>query len=107
MKKISAKLIKDCKNKLEKIREDYQKKLSQPSSVSATSSEIIEVASFNQQLQSSSFIRRKMLETLPEIERALRKIQIGKFGLCERSGEPINPKRLKAVPWTRFDIDSI
>ena len=48
-----------------------------------------------------------MIETLPEIERALRKFDIGTFGLCEVTGEEIELNRLKAVPWARNKLHSI
>jgi DnaK suppressor protein len=36
------------------------------------------------------------------IERALRKIEAGTYGICEISEEPIGYARLSAVPWARF-----
>lgn len=35
---------------------------------------------------------------LESIEYALRQAQEGKYGICERCGEPIDPARLEAVP---------
>lgn len=32
--------------------------------------------------------------------RALERLDEGEYGVCEECGEPINPKRLAAVPWT-------
>lgn len=107
MKKSRQKLYRDCKDKLIRIRDEYLKKLSRPTSAKRESSEIIESANFEQQLQASSFIRRKMIETLPEIDRALRKFDVGTFGLCEDSGEEIEFNRLKAVPWARYKLHSI
>ena len=39
---------------------------------------------------------------LREVLSALRKLDEGGFGECERCGEPIGEKRLESVPWTRF-----
>jgi DnaK suppressor protein len=39
---------------------------------------------------------------LQHIERALKKIEAGTYGISEDSGEPIGIKRLQAVPWARF-----
>ena len=36
------------------------------------------------------------------IERALRKVEDGTYGVSEESGEPIGVERLRAVPWARF-----
>lgn len=101
------KFYSECKEKLNNIRNEYLSKLSRPTSAQRESSEIIESANFEQQLQASSFIRKKMIETLPEIERALRKFDIGTFGLCEVTGEEIELNRLKAVPWARTKLHSI
>jgi DnaK suppressor protein len=40
-----------------------------------------------------------------EIEHALRKIDIGTYGLSERSGQAIPLDRLRAVPWARLTAD--
>jgi len=45
------------------------------------------------------------LQLLNLVENALGKIEKGSYGLCEQCEEPINEKRLKAVPWVRFCID--
>lgn len=39
---------------------------------------------------------------LYEIEQALNRIRSGTYGVCEITGEPIEPERLMAIPWTRF-----
>jgi DnaK suppressor protein len=43
-------------------------------------------------------------ETLLEITHALRRIELGNYGVCEASGELIPVLRLEAVPWTRYTI---
>jgi RNA polymerase-binding transcription factor DksA len=45
-------------------------------------------------------------ETLYEIEQALNRIRIGTYGVCEATGKPIDPDRLKAIPWTRFSAEA-
>jgi DnaK suppressor protein len=42
---------------------------------------------------------------LREVEIALRKLDEGGFGECERCGEPIGEKRLDALPFARYCID--
>ncbi len=39
---------------------------------------------------------------LYEIDDALRRLEQGTYGICEKTGRPIEPERLLAVPWTRF-----
>jgi len=41
---------------------------------------------------------------LEEINIALKKIQEGKYGICERCKKPISKERLKALPYARFCI---
>jgi DnaK suppressor protein len=41
-------------------------------------------------------------ELLGEINHALRRIEEGRYGICEITGKPIPMSRLKAIPWTRF-----
>lgn len=42
---------------------------------------------------------------LAEINAALERIAAGRYGLCERSGQPIEAERLRARPWARFATD--
>lgn len=39
-----------------------------------------------------------------EIEEALKRIEKGTYGVCELTGDPIPPARLKAIPWTRYTV---
>ena len=39
--------------------------------------------------------------TLQEVLDAIHRIELGTYGICEITGRPIEPKRLKAIPWTR------
>lgn len=43
-------------------------------------------------------------QLLNQIDEALRKIDEGKYGICETCSKPISQKRLLAVPYTRFCI---
>ncbi len=44
-------------------------------------------------------------EMIQQIEEALRKIDGGTYGVCDRCGEPISVERLKAIPYATFCID--
>ena len=44
-------------------------------------------------------------ESLKEIEAAIERIYNGTYGNCEVTGEPIDPERLEAVPFTRFSLE--
>lgn len=39
-----------------------------------------------------------------EIDQALKAIDTGTYGICERCGRPINPERLEAKPWALLCI---
>ena len=41
---------------------------------------------------------------LEDIQRALRKLEDGSYGVCEECGKPIGDERLEAKPWARFCI---
>ena len=42
------------------------------------------------------------MTALQQIRDALQRIEDGTFGHCVVDGEPIEPKRLEAVPWTPY-----
>lgn len=44
----------------------------------------------------------KLREQLKEIDEADERIARGTYGICEVCGEPIDPRRLRAVPLTRM-----
>lgn len=39
--------------------------------------------------------------TMAEVLEAIHRIERGTYGICEITGQPIEPARLKAIPWTR------
>lgn len=41
---------------------------------------------------------------LREVDHALRKLDAGEYGVCERGGGPIGFDRLRVAPWTRFAV---
>lgn len=57
--------------------------------------------------QNVSFgLRERELRRLKEVENALRKIELGTYGICEETEEPIEQKRLEKMPWTRLSIEA-
>jgi DnaK suppressor protein len=42
---------------------------------------------------------------LRKIEAALERLDAGKYGICERCGKPINPRRLEALPYVTLCVD--
>jgi DnaK suppressor protein len=47
------------------------------------------------------------LSQLMEIERALKKFKMRKYGVCERCGRRIEVERLDLIPWTRYCVDCV
>jgi DnaK suppressor protein len=58
-------------------------------------------------LAESQFVngQDRLRRQLYEIEVALAKIEMGKFGICEETLEPIEENRLLAIPWTRLSVE--
>ncbi len=44
-------------------------------------------------------------DALYEIDQALKRIELGTYGICEMSGKPILHARLEAIPFARFTVE--
>jgi DnaK suppressor protein len=44
-------------------------------------------------------------DALYEIEEALKRIDLGAYGVCEMSGKPISHARLEALPFARYTVE--
>ena len=44
-------------------------------------------------------------DALYEIDQALKRIELGTYGICEMSGKPISHARLVAIPFARFTVE--
>jgi len=53
-----------------------------------------EVADFEKNLS----LEKTLEVSLYNVNKAIKKIEEGNYGLCEKCGQPINPKRLEAFP---------
>lgn len=60
--------------------------------------------SVNQDLALMFRLADKEQKLLSEIDAALARMDVGTYGLCEGTGEPIEYKRLLARPWARFSV---
>jgi RNA polymerase-binding protein DksA len=47
-------------------------------------------------------MRENARRMLYQIERALFRMEEGTYGTCRQCGKPIDPARLKAIPYTRY-----
>ncbi len=43
-------------------------------------------------------------EIIAEVLEAIHRIETGTYGICEATGLPIEPQRLRAVPWARYSL---
>ncbi len=60
-----------------------------------------EVADKMEELEENELILGQLEKQLVEVNTALEKIATGKYGICEISGEQIEPERLEASPSAR------
>jgi RNA polymerase-binding transcription factor DksA len=45
-------------------------------------------------------------DALFQVEEAMRRIELGSYGVCELTRKPIPLARLRAIPWTRFTAEA-
>jgi RNA polymerase-binding transcription factor DksA len=75
------------------------------------SSELSKIDQHPAELGSETFERELELTTLTivegelkDIDDALRRLELGTYGICEECGKPIDEARLEAVPWARYCV---
>lgn len=44
-------------------------------------------------------------DSVAQIDSALKRMDDGTYGTCQRCGKPIDPERLEAFPWVEFDVE--
>jgi RNA polymerase-binding protein DksA len=49
-------------------------------------------------------IEQNVRDLIQKIDRALKRIEVGTYGICERCGKPIEKARLKALPYVDLCI---
>ena len=114
--------IKYFKEKLEKEKILLEEELStisrvnpdNPSDWEATTTDIEvdpadenEVADKMEELEDNKSILNQLEPQLNEVKAALQRIEDGKYGVCEVSGEPIERERLEANPSARTSIKNM
>jgi RNA polymerase-binding protein DksA len=63
----------------------------------------IATATFDREMAST--LEDNSTHVLVEIDAALKRIDEGTFGVCTRCGQPIDAKRLEALPWATLCIE--
>jgi RNA polymerase-binding transcription factor DksA len=49
-------------------------------------------------------IRTQVEAELSDVDRAVKRVEDGTYGVCEACGKSIGAERLRAVPWARFCV---
>ncbi len=107
---IPKKLLESLKKKLLKKRKDI---LSNIKVINERIEDSKTIESFDDGDKSVSYYIRDYVyqvstreyKTFVLIEKALKKIEEGRYGICENCGKEISHKRLEAIPWAEYCID--
>ncbi|HET6714023.1 MAG TPA: TraR/DksA C4-type zinc finger protein [Actinomycetota bacterium] len=114
--KLTAKEIGDLKGRLEEERVELRDQLAtiEEEAFAATQSELAGDVGLDDESAdagTATFEREKDLsiennvrDLLAKIDRALRRIDDGSYGTCDRCGKPIEKARIKALPYVDLCI---
>jgi DnaK suppressor protein len=64
-----------------------------------------EAASLQESRARASGVANQQMQTIAEIDLALKRLENGRYGVSESSGEPIAHERLLLIPWARNGAD--
>jgi DnaK suppressor protein len=98
----------ELRRRLEEERTRILRVLPAPAAVASPSdqeTEIEEAAQRATERTRELEIEARERALLAEVERALAKLDEGKYGVSEKTGAPIPYERLAAVPWARHGVD--
>ena len=108
---MEKKKVEQFKSRLEQRRAELKKAMSRiaqdgrDADVDAAAADIADRAASSYTKEFLFHQSNNDRQTLQMVEGAIARIQEGTFGQCISCGNDINPKRLEAVPWTRYCID--
>ena len=109
MEHFTDSFIKDCRTKLLSLKKDIMNRVKDSqlefAGLDRTGGDEIDMTVA--QLAEDHFLiaQDRLRSQLIEIEYALSRIQLGQFGICEETFEPIEQERLLAIPYTRLSIE--
>jgi DnaK suppressor protein len=90
---------------LDHLRSENEGSLQDEVDVSAVDNHLAETASVTLDREIDYSLEENETRLLAAIDSALRRIQDGTYGRCERCGEEIEEERLEALPWATLCID--
>ncbi|MEH7792691.1 TraR/DksA family transcriptional regulator [Bacillus safensis] len=104
----------DLYERLIQLKEDVKGSKKKEESMLVESSEISNGVGNHIADHGSIYLDRMTEQTLDqvddqlegEIDAALKRMEDGTYGICEKTGKEISYERLKAVPYTRYSIDA-
>ena len=74
----------------------------QPSSSEVVHGDSLDIASSSRDREMTFMLKSREIDELRAIEDALRRIDADDYGVCASCEDPIEIKRLEAIPWARF-----
>ena len=102
-------LVKQCREKLLRTKADLMNRAKQAADhfnqIDKAGGDEIDQSAAHQEEHTFLINQSRIKHQLLEIEFALGRIEQGKFGICEETGEKIEQDRLLALPWTRLSIE--
>ena len=108
-KEISKNIIDKCRKKLLKTKTDLLNQVREAQNDMAFSEghRGDEADQTVRLMEEREFLNRneRINHQLMAVEMALARIEQGCYGVCEETGEPIEPERLIALPWTSLSIE--
>ena len=106
-KKSRKKLYKECEEVLILKKEEISAGLAQIKQIlnPEISGDAGDMSKAIEQRHTAAVKRDRYEVELREVESALERIKVETYGYCEETGEEIQEKRLKAIPWTRYSIE--
>jgi len=99
-----ARLLKNVSRNVKAIAHSDNE--SESSSGRAHSNHLADQGSDEAEYETQLLLSASQAGYLREIEAALERIEDGTYGLCEKTGKPINFERLEAMPTARLSVEA-
>lgn len=108
-KTFGAEILAECRQKLLTMKSEIlnraQNAAQQFNQVDKAAGDEIDQSSAHQEEHTFLINQSRLKSQLLEVEFALARIELGTYGICEETEEPIEQDRLKALPHTRYSIE--
>lgn len=105
----SSGVLLECKHKLLQMKMDILNRSRQAAvqfnQIDKAAGDEIDQSSAHQEEHTFLVNQSRLKSQLLEIEFALARMELGTYGICEETEEPIEKERLLALPHTRYSIE--